>query len=318
MRSRKDKHVTNINYQYDGLETVTDFVRWGGSLFKGANLFFGHGTDNAFDDAKTLAFHVLNLPWEIPERYWQARLSPDEKRRVAELFKRRIESRKPSAYLIGEAWFAGMRFMVNESTLVPRSPIAELIAKEFDGWVNPEKVHRVLDMCTGSGCIGIASLQALPYATVDLVDISPEALAVTQQNIDLYQLHDSARAIQSDLFSALDGEKYDLIVSNPPYVDVIEMDALPEEFQQEPRLGLEAGEDGLDLVRRILAEAGEHLTDDGVLIVEVGVSQYYLEQAYPELPFFWFEFEQGGEGVFAIHKSELDIFQELLNERLES
>lgn len=308
--------MTKINYQYDGLETVTDFVRWGGSLFKGAQLFFGHGTDNAFDDAKTLVFHVLNLPWEIPERYWQARLSPDEKRRVAELFQRRIETRKPSAYLIGEAWFAGMRFLVSEATLVPRSPIAELIAKAFDGWVNPEKVERVLDMCTGSGCIGIASLQALPNATVDLVDISPEALAVAQRNIDLYHLNDTVRAVESDLFSALAGEKYDLILSNPPYVDVIEMEALPEEFQQEPRLGLAAGEDGLDLVRRILAEASEHLTDDGVLIVEVGVSQYYLEEAYPELPFFWFDFEHGGEGVFAIHKSELDVFQALLDERV--
>ncbi|MDX1346796.1 MAG: 50S ribosomal protein L3 N(5)-glutamine methyltransferase [Thiomicrorhabdus chilensis] len=309
--------MTNINYQYDGLETVIDFVRWGGSLFKRAKLFFGHGTDNAFDDARVLVFYALNLPQQVPETYWQARLSPEEKRQVTELFKHRIESRKPTAYLTGEAWFAGMRFIVNESTLVPRSPIAELIATEFQNWVEVEQVHRVLDLCTGSGCIGIASLQALPYAQVDLADISPQALVVAQQNIDLYDLNESVRAVESDLFSNLQGQKYDLILSNPPYVDEIEMNALPDEFRQEPQLGLAAGEDGLDLVRRILAEAAEHLTEEGVLIVEVGVSQFYLEQAYPELPFYWFEFEQGGEGVFAIHKTELDVFQEILEARVQ-
>lgn len=309
--------MTNINYQYDGLETVIDFVRWGGSLFKRAKLFFGHGTDNAFDDARVLVFYALNLPQEVPEAYWQARLSPEEKREVTELFKHRIESRKPTAYLTGEAWFAGMRFIVNESTLVPRSPIAELIAKEFHNWVEVEQVHRVLDLCTGSGCIGIASLQVLPYAQVDLADISPQALVVAQQNIDLYDLNESVRAVESDLFSNLQGQKYDLILSNPPYVDEIEMNALPDEFQQEPQLGLAAGEDGLDLVRRILAGAAEHLTEEGVLIVEVGVSQFYLEQAYPELPFYWFEFEQGGEGVFAIHKTELDVFQDILEARIQ-
>lgn len=310
--------MTDINYQYDSLETVTDFVRWGGSLFQRAELFFGHGTDNAFDDARVLVFHALRLPWDVPDSYLQARLSPEEKRQVTELFKRRIESRKPTAYLIGQAWFAGMRFIVNESTLVPRSPIAELIAKDFHGWVNCDEVTQVLDLCTGSGCIGIASLQALPHAQVDLVDISPEALAVAQQNVELYGLQEVAHVIESDLFNGLQGNQYDLILSNPPYVDQIEMDALPEEFQREPRLGLEAGKDGLDLVRRILAQAAEHLTEDGVLIVEVGVSQFYLQQAYPELPFYWFEFEQGGEGVFAIHRSELAVFQEILDARIQA
>ncbi|MDG6774144.1 50S ribosomal protein L3 N(5)-glutamine methyltransferase [Thiomicrorhabdus sp. ZW0627] len=308
--------MTNINYQFEGLETVIDFIRWGGSLFTRANLFFGHGTDNAFDDARVLVFHALHLPQEVPESYWQARLSQPEKQQVTELFKHRIETRKPSAYITGEAWFAGMRFIVNESTLVPRSPIAELIAKQFHNWVDVEKVTRVLDLCTGSGCIGIASLQTLPCAEVDLADISSAALEVAQKNIDMYGLNEVAHAIQSDLFNNLDGKKYDLILSNPPYVDQIEMDHLPEEFQQEPSLGLAAGQDGLDIVRRILAEASEHLTEDGVLIVEVGVSQYYLEQAYPELPFYWFEFEHGGEGIFAIHKSELDVFQDILNERV--
>ncbi|MCF6298871.1 MAG: 50S ribosomal protein L3 N(5)-glutamine methyltransferase [Thiomicrorhabdus sp.] len=309
--------MTNLNYQYEGLESVIDFVRWGGTLFRQADLFFGHGTDNAFDESKVLTFYVLNLPWEVPENYWLSRLTMVEKQQVTELFKRRIESRKPAAYLTGEAWFAGMRFKVNESTLVPRSPIAELIAQRYEPWVNPDQVIDVLDLCTGSGCIGIASLQAFPNATVDLVDISTAALAVAQQNIELYGLQEGVFAIESDLFSALEGKRYDLIVSNPPYVDVIEMDALPAEFQQEPRLGLEAGKDGLDLVRKILAEAAHYLKDDGVLIVEVGVSQYYMETTYPELPLFWFEFEQGGEGVFAIQKSELEVFQAILDERKE-
>lgn len=308
--------MTQLSYQYEGLENVTDFVRWGGSLFNQADLFFGHGTDNAFDEAKVLVFYALKLPWNIPDNYWLSRLTIQEKQSVTELFRRRIETRKPAAYLTGEAWFAGIRFNVSEATLVPRSPIAELIAQKYEPWVNPETVTHVLDLCTGSGCIGIASLQAFPHAEVDLVDISPEALAVAQQNIELYGLADFAQAIESDLFSALSGKQYDLIVSNPPYVDKIEMDALPAEFQQEPRLGLEAGSDGLDLVRKILAEAPQYLKDDGVLIVEVGVSQFYLESEYPELPFYWFEFEQGGEGVFAIHKSELELFQDVLNERV--
>jgi ribosomal protein L3 glutamine methyltransferase len=252
----------------------------------------------------------------VPGNYWLSRLTTLEKQAVTELFRRRIDSRKPAAYLTGEAWFAGIRFKVNESTLVPRSPIAELINQKYEPWVNPETVTNVLDLCTGSGCIGIASLQAFPNAQVDLVDISIDALEVAQSNIELYGLEGFAQAIESDLFSALKGKQYDLIVSNPPYVDVIEMDALPPEFQQEPRLGLEAGADGLDLVRKILAEAPLYLKDDGVLIVEVGVSQYYMESIYPELPLYWFEFENGGEGVFAIQKHELELFQELLDARV--
>lgn len=308
--------MTHINYQFEGLETVLDFVRWGGSLFRKNDLFFGHGTDNAFDEAKVLVFHALQLPQHLPDTYWQARLTQQERAAVTELFRLRIETRKPAAYLIGEAWFAGIRFKVNENTLVPRSPIAELIHQRFEPWVEAAAVTRVLDMCTGSGCIGLASLQAFPNATVDLVDVSAQALEVAQQNIDLYELNDVAQIIQSDLFTQLQGEKYDLIVSNPPYVDQIEMSHLPPEFQQEPSLGLAAGKDGLDLVRKILAQAAAHLKEDGVLIVEVGVSQYYLEQAYPELPFYWFEFEHGGEGVFAIQKQELEIFSDLIKQRV--
>ncbi|QCU90535.1 50S ribosomal protein L3 N(5)-glutamine methyltransferase [Thiomicrorhabdus sediminis] len=308
--------MSNFSYQYEGLETVIDFVRWGGTLFSKAELYFGHGTDNAFDDAKVLVFHVLNLPQQIPDNYWQARLTLQEREKVKELFQIRIETRKPSAYITGEAWFAGLRFIVNESTLVPRSPIAELIAERFQPWVDADEVTDVLDMCTGSGCIGIASLQAFPNANVDLVDISGDALQVAQQNIEHYGLQGVANTIESDLFSNLAGKKYDLIVSNPPYVDQIEMDALPEEYKQEPSLGLAAGDDGLDLVRKILAQAAAHLKDDGVLIVEVGVSQYFVEQIYAELPLYWFAFDNGGEGVFAIQKSELELFQEFLDEQV--
>lgn len=304
-----------MNYQHEFLDTVIDFVRWGGTLFQQAGLSYGQGTDNAFDDARVLVFHALKLPWGLPDAYLTAKLTQSEQVLIADLFRERIETRQPTAYIIGEAWFAGMRFKVTPDTLVPRSPIAELIAQRYEPWVEADKVTHILDLCTGSGCIGIASLQACPNAQVDLVDISPAALAVADQNIALYGLESIAQTIESDLFSALEGKRYDLIVSNPPYVDEIEMSALPDEFQQEPALGLAAGKDGLDLVRRILAEAADHLNDGGTLIVEVGVSQYYLEQAYPELPFYWFEFEQGGEGVFAIQKSELTVFQSILESR---
>ncbi len=310
--------MKGVSYQPEGLESLEDFIRWGGSLFEKAGLVFGHGTDNAFDEAKLLVLYALHVPWTWADTYRRARLTLAERQQVTDLFRQRIETRKPAAYLIGEAAFAGLRFYVNEFTLVPRSPIAELIAQGFRPWVESEQVERVLDLCTGSGCIGIASLQTLPNATVDLVDISAEALAVAQRNIERYELQGVARVVQSDLFSALQGEKYDLIVSNPPYVDEIEMQALPPEFQAEPALGLAAGHDGLDLVRKILAQAASYLTEDGVLIVEVGVSRYYLEQAYPELPFYWFEFEQGGEGVFAINRNELDLFQTILDQRADA
>lgn len=307
--------MTRINYQFDGLETIADFVRWGATLFQQAELYFGHGTDNPYDEAMFLVFSALKLPWELSERYWQARLTMAERARITQLFQQRIETRKPAAYLTGEAWFAGMPFYVNEHVLVPRSPIAELIQRGFDGWVQPEKVERILDLCTGSGCIGIACLQTFPDAQVDLVDISPEALTVAQRNIARHGLEGQVRTIESDLFAALQGERYDLIVSNPPYVDAIEMAHLPPEFQQEPALGLAAGDDGLDLVRRMLAEAKDHLTEHGVMVVEVGVSWMNLVEAYPELPFYWFEFEQGGEGVFALNRSELETFDDILQQR---
>jgi len=308
--------VDHTDFRNDGLETLLDFIRWGAKLFTEAGLVFGHGTDNAFDEAIVMTCQKLLLPVERLEHYMNAKLTFSERSALTELYKQRIETRQPAAYLTGQARFAGLDFYVNQHTLVPRSPIAELIERGFQGWLEPEQVTRVLDLCTGSGCIGIASLQAFDNAQVDLVDISPQALDVAQKNIHRYSLEGQARAIKSDLFSALNGERYDVILSNPPYVDAIEMAALPPEYQAEPALGLAAGDDGLDLVRRILAEAANYLTPDGVLIVEVGVSQHFVEQVYEELPLFWFEFTQGGEGVFAISREELEMFDDLVQDRL--
>ena len=301
----------------EGLETLRDFIRWGVTLFERAGLVYGHGTDNALDEARFLAFSLLRLPWSLPDAYLDSRLTLSERQALAQLFHRRVETRQPAAYLVGEAWFAGLRFKVNEHVLVPRSPFAELIERGFDGWVSPDQVTHVLDMCTGSGCIGIAALYALPHARADLVDISPQALAVARENVALHQMADREEVIESDLFTQLKGRRYDLILSNPPYVDAIEMAHLPPEYRHEPELGLAAGEDGLDLVRKLLAQSADYLMEQGVLMVEVGVSRHYLEEAYPELPFYWFEFEHGGEGIFAINRSELEAFAPLLQQRMQ-
>lgn len=296
------------------LTSIRDYIRFGASQFLAAKLFYGHGMDNAFDEAKFLVLQAINMPPDLDDAWLSCALTDDEAKRIIVLFEERITTRKPAAYLVGKTWFAGMSFIVNEKVLVPRSPFAELIGRGFDDWVNAETCHHVLDMCTGSGCIGIASLQALPYAQVDLVDISPEAIAVAKQNIALHGVEDQVCAITSDLFTNLHGKRYDLIISNPPYVDAAEIAAMPSEFHHEPMLGLASGHDGLDLTRQLLAQAANHLTEHGVLMIEVGASDEALIAAYPELPFFWFEFEQGGMGVFAINRSELEAYADVLAE----
>ncbi len=289
-----------------GLRTVRDFIRFGASQFRAAGLSFGHGTDNAFDEAAWLVLHTLHLPLDLPESWWASRLSESECTRVVRMLEERIATRRPAAYLTREAWFAGLSFYVDERVLVPRSPLAELIAAGFEPWVGPDTVTRALDLCTGGGCIGIAMARALPDARVDLADVSPEALEVARINIERHQVADQVRAVQADVFDGLDAsDRYDLIVSNPPYVDARDMAALPAEYRHEPELGLAAGPDGLDVVRRILAGARRHLAEDGVLIVEVGNSQPAVEQAFPELPLIWLEFEAGGHGVFLIHARDL-------------
>ena len=290
----------------DYLTTLRDFIRWGASRFNHAGLFFGHGTSNAIDEAAALALHALHLPHNLPSGYFNCVLTPDERLEVLGLLERRIAERKPAAYLTHEAWFCGLPFYVDERVLVPRSPIAELIEKQFSPWLSqPDEVSDILDLCTGSGCIAIACAVAFPDADVDAVDISMPALEVAQKNIDTHDVGDQVTAICSDLCAGLAGKRYDLIVSNPPYGGTDEWRGLPAEYHAEPRLGLESGSTGLDCVRRILRQAHAHLKPDGLLIVEVGNSAEALDYAYPDVPFCWLEFERGGDGVFLLTADQL-------------
>lgn len=293
------------------------------SRFDDAGLVFGHGTESAIDEALWLVASTVGVNYAAAD--WQAAfqqaldsgLDQALAGRLAALANQRIESRKPLAYLIGEAWFAGLRFFVDESVLVPRSPIAHLIADGFAPWVDAGRVSRVLDLCTGSGCIAIAAALSQPHWQVDASDISRAALAVAERNVQAYDLCDRVRLIESDLFSAPLFARYDLIVSNPPYVDAAEMDARADEFRHEPALGLAAGDDGLDLVRIMLAEAADYLSDDGVLIIEVGVSDEALQREYSAVPFTWLEFEDGSQGVLVIDRNTLLAHQALLAQKRE-
>ncbi|MGH8042096.1 MAG: 50S ribosomal protein L3 N(5)-glutamine methyltransferase [Rudaea sp.] len=287
------------------LSTIIDCIRWGASRFAGAELTFGHSYDNALDEATQLVLHTLHLPHDLSPAYGQARLTAAEKKRVLALIERRVKERKPVAYLTGEAWFAGLKFKSDERALVPRSPIAESIQNGFSPWLDGVSVRRALDLCTGGGCIGIAMAAHNPDWRVDLADISDKALALARENIRFQDVENRVRAIKSDLFSALQGEVYDLIVSNPPYVTELEFAALPPEYDHEPASGLKAGADGLDFALRILAEAPAHLNRDGWLIVEVGESERALTRLLPKLPLNWIEFEVGQMGVFAIAREDV-------------
>lgn len=288
------------------LQTLADFVRWGASQFNQAGLFFGHGTDNAIDDAMILVTHALHLPTQLPDTLWQTRLTAEEKDNILALFAKRMRQRIPTAYLTHEAWFAGLRFYVNSDVLIPRSPLAELIENQLSPWIVPEQIHSVLDLCTGSGCIAIAcALLALPEAQFDASDISPKALEVAAKNIQDYDLGDSVNLVESDLFAQLADKKYDLILCNPPYVSSDEMAVIPLEYQHEPQLGLHAEDEGLAIVERILRQAYHHLNPNGVLIVEVGNSQYALIERYPDIHFTWLTFQRGGEGIFLLTKNQL-------------
>lgn len=291
------------------LTRVRDYIRWAASRFEEHELCFGHGTDNALDEAAWLVLNALRLPPDLPPEYLDAVLVEDERRRVLELLRKRYLERIPVPYLVEQAWFAGLSFHIDERVLIPRSPIAELIETGFEPWIPAESVDRVLDLCTGSGCIAIASAFYLEQAQVDAADLSAEALEVARINVARHHLQDRVWVIQSDLFSALEGEVYDVIVSNPPYVDADEMAGLPLEYRHEPALGLSGGETGLDLVFRILAGARRHLSDQGILIVEVGNSEPALIEALPQVPFTWLEFERGGQGVFLLDASQLEAHQ---------
>lgn len=295
----------------DHLTTLRDYIRWGASRFNHAGLFFGHGTASAIDEAAALALHALHLPHDLPGGYFSCVLTPDERQDVVDLFERRVVERKPAAYLTKEAWFCGLPFFVDERVLVPRSPVAELIEKRFAPWLSdPGEVCDILDLCTGSGCIAIACAMAFPNAYVDAVDVSPDALAVTEINIVKHDLEGQVQAVRSDLFDELEGKHYNLIISNPPYVSSEEWRNLPPEYHSEPKVGLEAGVSGLDCVHRILSEARNYLKPKGLLVVEVGSSAEALEYAYPNVPFCWVEFEHGGDGVFVLTAEQLDQYSD--------
>jgi len=300
------------------LQTIRDLVRWSTSRFAEAGLAFGHGTDNAFDEALLLVRHALHLPTQFPDYFLASAVTADEREAVLDLIRQRIDTRKPAAYLTREAWFASLSFYVDERVLVPRSPMAEWIERGFQPWLEPDAVERVLDLCTGGGCIGIACAAHFENAHVDLVDISAAALEVAEINVGRHDLQDWVRVIESDLFEALEAQRYQLIISNPPYVSAEEMQQLADEFRHEPEIGLLAANEGLDVVVRILAQASDYLDENGILVVEVGNSQEILVECFPDVPFMWLEFERGGQGVFLLEAAQLKAFRSLFKAALEA
>lgn len=289
------------------LTSIADFIRYSFSRMNAAKLFFGHGTDNAWDESVALVLQSLNLPWDFARDLWPCVLTETERQFVLENIEARINDRTPLAYLTKQAYFCGLKFYVDERTLVPRSPIAQLIENGYQPWVLDEP-KRVMDLCSGSGCIGIATALLFEDAQVDLLDISSDALEVARINVEQYELQERVSTIASDCFSGLDAsyeQQYDLIVSNPPYVDASDIASMPQEFHQEPMLGLASGVDGLDFTRVMLAEASRFLSPRGVLIAEVGNSWQALEAAYPQVEFTWLDFEHGGHGVFMLTADQL-------------
>ncbi|MEF3075226.1 50S ribosomal protein L3 N(5)-glutamine methyltransferase [Methylobacter sp. Wu1] len=293
------------------LSTIRDYIRWGASRFTEAGIVFGHGTATALDEAAALVLHTIYQPYNLPEAYLETVLTLKERQDVIDIIDRRIIERKPAAYLTHEAIFAGLPFYVDERVLVPRSPIAELIEQRFDPWVEESQVERILDLCTGSACIAIACAYAFPEAYVDAVDLSADALAVAEMNVAKHRLDDTVTLYQSDLFNELPDQRYDIIVSNPPYVSHAEWEQLPAEFRAEPDMGFKGGESGLDIVLRILVEAGRYLAEQGILIVEVGSSAETLQYTFPDVPFYWLDFERGGDGVFLLTAEQVNQYHEL-------
>jgi ribosomal protein L3 glutamine methyltransferase len=283
---------------------VADLIAEGAMALERAGLAFGHGTDNARDEAAALVFHGLALDHEHAESAYALQPAAADVERVRALITERIERRVPAAYLMRRMWFAGLEFAVDERVIVPRSPFAELIHAGFAPWVDPGHVRRVLDIGTGSGCIAVACALAFPAARVDAVDVSSDALEVARVNVDRHGVADRVRLLQGDVYVPLANARYDLIVANPPYVSDAEMERLPAEYRAEPDLALRAGTDGLDVVRRILSGAPRHLAADGALFVEVGDSDERVQQAFPQLPFMWPEFEHGGGGVFMLRAAD--------------
>ena len=293
------------------LSTLRDYIRWAASRFAEAKVSFGHGTVTALDEAAALVLHTLYQPYNLAEAYLDTVLTLNERQAVINIIDRRINERIPAAYLTHEAIFAGLSFYVDDRVLVPRSPIAELIEQRFSPWVDEDQVERILDLCTGSACIAIACAYAFPEASVDAVDLSVDALAVAEINIENHQVSDSVTLYQSDLFKELPATLYDVIVSNPPYVCHDEWEQLPREFRAEPDMGFKGGHTGLDIVLRILVDADNYLAEQGILVVEVGSSAETLQNTFPDVPFYWLDFERGGDGVFLLTAEQVHYYHEL-------
>lgn len=294
------------------LTTIRDYIRWTLSEFHRKEVYFGHGTDNPWDEAVQLVLAAVDLPWNSDPSILDSSLLSEERLRVIEFVTRRAINREPLPYITGVAWFAGLPFTVDDRVLIPRSPFAELIERHFSPWLPEKPVERILDLCTGSGCIGIACAVAFEEAEVDLADISTDALMVAEINIKRHELQDRVHLRHSDLFNQLEGSCYDLIVSNPPYVDKADLLSMPSEYQHEPELALGSGEDGLEITRTILRQAADFLTDEGVLLVEVGNSEVHLMEAYPQIPFTWVVLEEGGNGIFMLTAEVLKRYREII------
>lgn len=288
------------------LNTVRDYLRFAVSRFNQAGLFFGHGSSDAYDEAVYLILHTLHLPLDRLEPFLDARLTDSERNEVLDIIRQRVEKRIPAAYLTHQAMLGDFSFYVDERVIVPRSFIAELLLERLSPWIaEPEAITSVLDLCTGSGCLAILAAHAFPDALVDAVDLSADALAVAGRNVNDYHLQDRVSLVESDLFEKLDGKRYDLIISNPPYVDAESVAALPQEYLHEPEMALGSGHDGLDATRIILEQAAQHLTENGLLIVEIGHNRDVLEAAYPDLPFTWLDVSAGDEFVLMLHRNDL-------------
>ncbi len=295
-----------INSATEELVTIRDWLRWAVSRFNDAGLHYGHGTDNAWDEAVWIVLATLHLPRDTLEPFLDARLTHAERLTLLDRLQQRVAQRLPAAYLLGEAWLGDFRFQVDPRVIVPRSYFAELLEDGFAPWIeDPDEVSAALDLCTGSGCLAIVMAHAFPNATIDAIDISPQALDVARQNIADYGLGERVQAVESDLFATVKKKRYDLIICNPPYVTTAAMDALPAEYRHEPSLALAAGTDGLDVVRRILAQAHKHLTPGGVLAVEVGHNQDLVTAAFPDLPAVWLDTANAEGKVFVLTREDL-------------
>lgn len=289
------------------LNTISDFIGFAVSKFRQAKIYFGHGTDNAWDEAFYLILSTLHLSGDIDSVRLDAKLTTVEKQTVLKTIQRRIKERIPTAYLTQETWFAGLSFYVDERVLIPRSPLAELIQKLFSPWIKPGKVKRILDIGTGSGCIAISCAYAFPNAKIDAVDVSPEALKVAAINCTKHNVANRVQLLQADLFGASKDVTYDIIISNPPYVGSAEMQELPKEYLHEPKGALLAGKNGDEIIVKILKKASKHLSEHGILVVEVGNSENVVLQKYPHLPFIWLEFERGEGEVFLLMAHQLKM-----------